>query len=139
MAKTERQRAIARADTWFSRYIRCKYALNHEYGKCYTSGGIYKLTELDCGHFISRRNLNTRWHMDNARPQCTKDNWFEHGNHSDFRFNLIQDIGKKRVENLEEISRRIVKFSVSEIKQFANFYRVETNKIVKEEGINKWW
>lgn len=45
--------------------------------KCFTCGVT---TDLEVGHFISRRFLATRWDLDNCHLQCKRCNRELHGN-----------------------------------------------------------
>ncbi len=134
--KSERQRAIDRADSWFSKLIRLKHS-DGKTGICYTSGTVKPVIELECGHFISRGHFTTRWHEDNARPQSTYANKWKNGQHQEFRQRLIVDIGEKRVEDLERKANQTAKFSVEEIREIADHYREKFNELVKLKD-NPW-
>ena len=89
-------------DAIFSKYIRAKYPK-----RCYTCGkqGV----SLQCGHFIARSYLATRFDEDNCRPQCVGCNIFGGGKPLDFEENLIAEIGRKRVELLKKSRHQITK------------------------------
>ena len=55
------QNLVQDLDHVFSQYIRCKYADKNGMVECYTSGKKYHWKEIQCGHFIPRANLGTRW------------------------------------------------------------------------------
>jgi hypothetical protein len=80
-------------DSIFSKYIRAKYPK-----KCYTCG---RTGTLQCGHFISRSYLATRFSEDNCRPQCVGCNIFGNGKPLDFEEHLIKEIGAKKVAELK--------------------------------------
>ena len=81
-------------DKYFSLYIRATYS-----PECYTCGARDKV--LQCGHFVARSYLATRFDEDNCRPQCVGCNLFGGGKPLDFEEHLIRDLGKKRVEALK--------------------------------------
>ncbi len=81
-------------DQIFSKYIRAKFP---KY--CYTCNK--PSDKLQCGHFVSRQYLATRWDEDNCRPQCWGCNGFGHGQLLDFEDNLINEIGLKKVKQLK--------------------------------------
>ena len=81
-------------DAVFSKYIRAKYP-----ARCYTCG---KQGTLQCGHFVARSYLATRFDEDNCRPQCVGCNIFGGGKPLDFEENLIAELGKKRVEAIKK-------------------------------------
>jgi len=68
-----RKLAKAKADKYFSLYIRLRDTVK----PCVTCGNY---TELECGHFISRRFESVRFDEKNANGQCSKCNGFEYGN-----------------------------------------------------------
>ena len=82
------------ADRWFSLYIRQKYADWRGYVKCYTCGHTAPYNKgMQCGHFASRRFLNTRFDEENCRVQCMACNVFKRGNMNIFSEKLIEEKG----------------------------------------------
>lgn len=69
------------------------------------------ITEAQCGHFVSRQHLATRWELDNLRPQCFACNCLHGGRVLDFEDHLKNDLGDVRVEELKSMRHRIVKLS----------------------------
>lgn len=88
-------------DTVFSIYIRKKDADINGMVQCYTSGKWFHWTKLQCGHFISRRHLSTRWDERNAKPQSISENMFNQGNGPVFAKKLIEEYGPGIIETLE--------------------------------------
>lgn len=121
--KTERQRAINRADQWFSKYIRTRGATIQGYNKCFTCGKIDHWKSLDCGHFQGRQHLATRWDEHNCQPQCKKCNAFEEGRKYEFGKQLNAKYGEGEAERLIIKSAQTVKFSTIEIRAIADHYR----------------
>jgi hypothetical protein len=61
----------AKLDKAFSELIRMTHADDNGMVTCIDGcgrSGHWK--DFDCGHFVTRDKLPTRWHMDNARPQA---------------------------------------------------------------------
>lgn len=87
-------------DAVFSLYVRAKYPK-----QCYTCPGKGKT--LQCGHFISRSYLATRWNEDNCRPQCVGCNIWGRGKLLDFEERLKSELGEDKVEEMKR-SRRII-------------------------------
>lgn len=88
-------------DAIFSIYIRAKYGKT-----CYTCGGQ---GTLQCGHFISRSYLATRWDESNARPQCVGCNIWGHGKFLDFEEHLVKELGADRVQELKDARKQLIK------------------------------
>jgi hypothetical protein len=91
-------------DTIYSRYIRAKFPK-----KCYTCGYV---GNLQCGHFVSRQYLATRWEDDNCRPQCAMCNIWGRGMLLDFEENLKNELGDVRVEELKKSRHQIIKLDI---------------------------
>jgi len=104
-------------DRVFSLYIRAKFP-----PRCYTCGKVG--VSLQCGHFISRQYLATRWDENNCRPQCIGDNIFGNGKTFDFEEALKKEIGNDVVEQLKKKRHEIWKLDrawyVAEIERYKN-------------------
>ena len=91
-------------DAVFSKYIRAKYP-----AICYTCKATNKT--LQCGHFVSRQYLATRWEELNAKPQCVGCNLFGNGMPLDFEENLKKELGEQVVEELKQRRHQILKLT----------------------------
>lgn len=78
-------------DSIYSEWIRRKYSVNG-YTQCYTCYKILPWKEIQCGHFVSRKQLATRFDERNTRPQCVGCNIFGKGKTSIFAENLEKEI-----------------------------------------------
>jgi len=83
-------------DSVFSQYIRMKFP-----ERCYTCGVQKPRKELQCGHFVSRQYLATRFDENNCRPQCVGCNMFGNGKPLDFEENLKKELGSDFVEAMK--------------------------------------
>lgn len=103
-------------DRVFSIYIRSKHTK-----KCYTCPKTDCV--LQCGHFVPRQYLATRWSEDNCRPQCVGCNLFGNGQLLDFEENLKRELGVEKVEALKASRHLILKLDrawyENEIKKFS--------------------
>ena len=123
-------------DIWFSKYIRLRDADQYGMCKCITCDTVKHWTEMDCGHFQSRRYLATRWDEKNAHAQCQRCNNFQggeqyrHGHQIDLRY------GEGTARFLEGQARLMHKYSKQEIMDLAKYYKQEAEEIAKQKGIN---
>jgi len=78
-------------DTIFSQYIRLKYANKSGFVKCYTCSTIKHWKEMQCGHWIPRNILSSRFSEENCRPQCVGCNMFQRGRPAVFSVNLMNE------------------------------------------------
>ncbi len=74
----------AKLDKAFSELVRLTHSDNGGWCKCVTcpTDGYWK--GFDCGHFVDRDQLPTRWDLDNCRPQCQVCNRFKTGRRYEF-------------------------------------------------------
>lgn len=121
-------------DTIFSKYIRIKHANSDGIVECYTSEVPMRWQEAQCGHYISRGNMATRFLEANCRPQSQYDNCFLHGNIEVFASKLEEEhFGI--TEWLQEQARQITKFTSDELKGMIVDYRMKL-KIVESKLTN---
>lgn len=120
----------AKLDKIFSQYIRLRDALpGGEYFRCISCGKIKKISQADCGHFISRYHLSTRFDEDNCHAECKYCNRFD-GNHLlGYRVNLIRKIGQKRYDLLFVKKNRICKISDFEYQALIKHYKDKINQL----------
>ena len=136
--KSEKQKAKANAWTWFSRFIRLSNSVNGEYVVCYTCGKIHGIKEVDAGHFITRSKDSVLFNENNCRPQCKKCNRFQQGRSYDFEVKLIDEIGREKVEQLKELAKMPVHYTVEDYEQIASLYKFKVNNSQKEFGVKLW-
>lgn len=112
----ERQALINDLDFVFSRLIRMSAADERGFAECYTCGRSAHWTLQQCGHFIPRANMQTRWMTKNARVQDKNCNEGLHGNLEVFAQKLEEE-EKGLPERLRELSREVHKWTTSELKE----------------------
>jgi len=141
--KTERQKAIDLADKWFSWYIRLKYSHPSVFGnpvcRCFTCNNIHDIKIIENGHYHSRENKATRYHENNARPQCTHCNQHKHGKHTEFGNNLLGQIGFEEFEELRKLALSTGEDNEIFYREQAKIYRLKFNELLKERKISNPW
>tara|TARA_A100000172_G_scaffold4375_1_gene2637 strand:+ start:291 stop:695 length:405 start_codon:yes stop_codon:yes gene_type:complete len=120
--KITRKGLIKRLDTVFSEYIRKKNADSKGYVTCITSGRKFHYSEVDAGHFISRKEMSTRWHEDNVHPQSRYDNRYRYGKQYEYGLALNK---KKRglAQKLYKLSKETVKYSINDLQDLLDKYK----------------
>lgn len=107
-------------DSVFSRYIREKYEKDGKL-RCYTCPHIGTVKTMQCGHFVPRQHMSTRWDEDNCRPQCYACNMLYNGQPSTFAVRL--DAEKKgTVKRLEKKRHEIRQWTIEELKKEIELY-----------------
>jgi hypothetical protein len=123
-------------DNIFSLYIRLRDATSEGSVQCFTCSRIshYK-SGMQNGHFQSRRHHSTRWSETNCQVQCVKCNMYEQG--EQFRFGLALDskYGEGTAEELEFLSKTIMKVSRIDYEEKISYYKDLVDKIKKEKRI----
>ena len=122
-------------DHVFSQYLRNKYADKNGIVQCYTCDKKLPVKEMQCGHFMSRSNLSTRWMEANCRPQCEECNCYKDGNLEEFEYKLHEE-NNALVEYLRETARQPVRPTRDELKGLVVEYRAKLN-LVKKKFIEK--
>jgi hypothetical protein len=120
--KVSRSTLVKKLDAVFSIYIRRRFAVN-DIAKCVTCGKEDNWKSLQCGHFMSRKHLSTRWNEDNCQVQCAGCNVFRYG--EQYKFSLY--LGNNLSEELHILSKQIRKFTDVELQDMIAHY-TELNK-----------
>lgn len=122
---TSRSNALRKADEAFSKFIRWRDS--QPYGgaafKCISCGRVLPIQQADCGHYINRQHMATRFSELNCNAQCRKCNRFDEGNASGYRKGLIEKIGEDKVEMLEAMKHTSHKLSVFDLEAISKHYR----------------
>ena len=88
----------------------------------------YKDPMIECGHFVKRRHLATRYLLLNCWPQCKTCNQYKDTD-ALYKQKLISMFGEEKIENLELLGKSICKISQEEA----------TNLLTKiEEELKSW-
>ena len=123
-------------DKWFSLYIRLREATDLGLCQCFTCGKVAHYKDgMQCGHFQSRRFLPTRFDEENCQVQCVGCNMFKQGEQYKFGLALDSKYGEGTAEELEQISRSILKISRVEYEEKISYYKSLVEKLKKEKGI----
>lgn len=133
--KSNRARLIERLDRVFSEYIRIRDSFKTQSGfyfKCISCGAIKPYSEADCGHYVNRGHMGTRYNEENCNAQCRFCNRFDEGNIYNYRRGLVDKIGENRVLILESMKHDACKLSEFEMEAMITHYR-ERLKRLKEE------
>jgi len=120
--KPKRKTLINKLDRIFSEYIRKRDADKKGFVKCITSGKKYHYLEVDAGHFISRKEMSTRWNEDNVYAQSRYDNRYRYGRQYEY---YIDKKKKKKglPKHLYNLSKQTVKYSIADLQELIDKYK----------------
>jgi hypothetical protein len=124
------------ADKWFSMFIRLRDSNEDGLGTCCTCGVMKPVKQMDCGHFIKRQHMATRFSEVNCAIQCKKCNAFEQGRNEDFERYLIKKHGIDKVNMLKLPQTR--KMTLYDVNYLAVYYKQKSEQLAKEKGIALW-
>ena len=118
----------AKLDRVFSEFIR-KRDSNNGYFKCISCGQIKPYNQADCGHYINRQHMSTRFHEMNCNAQCRSCNRFDEGNIQGYRKGLIAKYGERLVNILELKKHQSRSYSDFEYAALIKHYQSEIKKL----------
>jgi hypothetical protein len=111
-----------RLDSVFSKYIRYSHADGRGNCSCFTCDRVFPVQETDCGHFVGRQHLATRWLEKNCHPQCRYCNRYCEGRKDVYAVRLIQKYGPNILNELQEAKNSIAKFTPTDLQELIQNY-----------------
>lgn len=120
---------VEELDKEFSIYIRKFYADHEGMVRCYTCPAILHWTQMQCGHFLRRSHMMTRWDEDNCKAQCYDCNCNRNGMPDVFEEELRCDIGDEDVDELIKKSKEIADVSDDWIQKMIYYYRAKNKEL----------
>lgn len=124
-----------RLDTVFAMFIRLRDAMPNGMFRCISCERLLPFDQSDCGHYINRQHMATRFNEKNCNAQCRKCNRFDEGNIQGYRRGLIAKYGEPTVLMLEAMKNQINKISDFEYRTMIDYYRKEVKRLKKEKQI----
>lgn len=116
-------------DRLFSEFVRRRAADENGMVRCVCCRVLKPWKELQCGHFVTRGRLATRWDIENSNPQCGRCNVLLRGNAVGYARFLENRYGPSIFATLEERSRITTKFTRSDLQ------RMVEELVVKLKGL----
>ena len=87
--------------------------------------------DLQCGHFVSRVRLATRWDEINCHPQCSRCNVLLRGNAVGYSRFLEGKYGPQIFKDLDELSRKPTKYSSYDLQDMIGHFETLLDKLDK--------
>jgi len=112
------------ADRVFSIYIRMRGK-----GVCFICGVRKQWKEMDCGHYISRNHLATRYDERNCQCSCKRCNIFMGGNLTSFAIKLIKRYGGNILQELDTLKNKPIKMTISDYQALIDLYNSKIKKL----------
>lgn len=127
---------VNKLDGVFSEYIRLRDSkpFGYKYFKCISCGQVKPYEQMDCGHFIGRKNMATRFDERNCNGECKACNRFSSDHIIYYARNLEAKIGKDKVDMLVTMGKGTKKWSAWELEILITHYKEEVKKMKQERG-----
>lgn len=126
---------VKKLDVIFSRYIRLRDAFSNGKFICISCGRVKDISQADCGHFISRKNMATRFDERNCNAECRECNRFDNEHLVGYQQRLMRKIGESEFYNLLFLSHTIKKWDADELNYLIKLYSAKAAKEEHEKGI----
>lgn len=132
------QSLINDIDIVFSNYIRLKFADEKGIVTCFVCDKPFFWKHIECGHYISRGNKETRFMEENGYPQCKWCNNLHNENKQPFK-EAIEKYRPGTTDFLEELSmnRAVYKFEHDQLGQLLIQYREKLKFVQSKLLINQ--
>jgi len=114
---------IKALDKVFSEWIRKRDA--DEYGrvKCCTCPSVAHWSEMDCGHWMGRSSMSTRFDERNSHVQCRSCNRHMDGMYHEHRDYIVERYGKSTCSELYGLSHRELKLMQHEVDELTESFK----------------
>ena len=123
-------------DAVFSQYVRLRDMIpNTTVFRCISCGFIKPITQADCGHYINRQHMATRFSETNCNAQCKSCNRFDEGNMQGYRRGLVRKYGENQVLILESMKYETRIYTAFEYEVLIAHYKGEIARILKERNL----
>ena len=118
-------------DEVFAEYIRLRDS-NGDTFRCISCGQVKPMSQCQCGHYISRAHMATRFDEKNSNGQCISCNIFKSGNVVEYRFGLIDKYGEEVVNQLEAMRNDQRQIKDHEYKELIQYYKDKVKQMKDE-------
>lgn len=115
----------------FSKYIRLRDADENGIVQCITCPKRQHWKEVHAGHFISRKEKNTKFNEKNNHAQCVSCNTFNHGRQFEYGLAIDKRYGEGSAEELLILSKVTCKLSDYDYREMNKEYKVKVKQLLK--------
>ena len=125
---------VRKLDKEISLYVRLRDSRPFGYKafRCISCGRILPFADGDCGHFIGRTRMATRFDELNINMECKACNRFSSDHIIYYQRNLEKKIGKDKLELLVARGHQTKKFTAWELEILISHYQEENKRMLAE-------
>lgn len=131
----DREKLIRKLDIWFSKYIRLRDVGENGYFRCISCQRVLSYEYMDCGHYIPRTNMATRFDEKNCNGQCVTCNRIKLGNSREYRAGMLLKYGGADVLVLEARKNAMKSWSRYELEGLIEYYKQEVKRLRKQKPL----
>jgi hypothetical protein len=132
-AQQDHTMSMIKADEAFSLYIRLRDSDKNGNATCCTCGRVYQALNMDCGHWISRKHIATRFDERNVHAQCRDCNRYSDGKPSEFEQFIIDEHGPDVHNLLIKKAREPLKLSIEDLKEIRAKYNSKVKTLLNDK------
>ena len=137
MAITKRKPSIKtlkrKLDDVFSIYIRLRDSDDKGFCRCISCGKIQHWKDVDCGHYVNRSHMGTRYSERNCNAQCRSCNRFSEGNNIGYTRGLIRKYGIKVIDELDVKKHTQTYINPFDYEVLIDYYKKEIEKLKSDK------
>lgn len=122
-------------DRIFSEFVRLRDSDSKGYCRCISCGKIQYWKDVDCGHYVNRGHMSTRYSERNCNAQCRYCNRFDEGNNIGYTRGLIGKHGVKVLSELEIKKHSMSKLTVFDYEIMIDHYIKEVKKLKENKSL----
>ena len=116
-------------DAIFSQYIRRKDATSQGLAVCVSCHAVKPWKEQQCGHYVSRTYLATRWDERNCAVQCGTCNVLRRGNYPAYTLYMLRKYGQGVIEELEALRHKPIKLTAADLEDLILAYKAKLEEL----------
>lgn len=123
---------------WFSLHQKLVHSSDGKWCNCYTCDKLIEIGTIDCqgGHAFSKAANPALWFDERAvRPQCSRCNCAEEGNHYIFNERLKQEIGLADWQDMYDGRKQIRTGGRHVYLQKIEYYKAEVERLKKVKAL----
>ena len=120
---------IKNLDILFSKYKRLSNLTSQGYIRCFTCGAFLTFRMADCGHYVGRECMATRYLDENTACQCHSCNRFAEGKKDVFAINLVKKYGVDILDRLNKLKHSTKQFTADELQEMIVYYKTKVKEL----------
>lgn len=125
-------------DEVFSKFIRLRDTNEDGVGYCIDCGARMTWEHVQCGHFMVRERMSTRWNEQNCAGQRDGCNMEASGRQYEMGLGLDSRYGKGTADSLVQQSLNIRQWTPQDLMEMILDYREKVNELLKTKNFQPW-